>query len=324
PVFRDRRRAPAPRPGCGRCHRVEHDPQRAAWQPRVRLAAGPAAAGRGLAVGADGYRRPAFPGHLRRAIARRPFLRCARSRGQPAGGGDRCKNGRFVLARRRCAEPQARAVPGQARRRNGDGHRRDRTAAARWRTRESAARPADALATGGRSHAAEVDAAAHVRQLTSVVHGVDPQAAVTAVHTQARAMEMARLNLMILTELFGALGLIALLLAAAGLYGVLSFSVTQRTREIGIRRAIGAGHGAILRDTGRQLGWQLGIGLFIGFGLALPWSQLLADPNLHTRAHDPAVFVPVLLVVVAAAVLAALVPVLRALRIAPAVALRYA
>jgi predicted permease len=166
-------------------------------------------------------------------------------------------------------------------------------------------------------------AAAHVRQLTSVVHGVDPQAAVTAVHTQARAMKMARLNLMILTELFGALGLIALLLAAAGLYGVLSFSVTQRTREIGIRRAIGAGHGAILRDTGRQLGWQLGIGLFIGFGLALPWSRLLADPNLHTRAHDPVVFVPVLLVVVGAAVLAALVPLARALRVDPAIALRY-
>lgn len=128
---------------------------------------------------------------------------------------------------------------------------------------------------------------------------------------------------MILTDLFGALGLIALLLAAAGLYGVLAFSVTQRTREIGIRRAIGAGHGAILRDTGRQLGWQLGIGLVIGFGLALPWSKVLADPGLHTRAYDPAVFVPVLLVIIGTAVIAAIVPLARALRVDPGVALRY-
>jgi len=136
-------------------------------------------------------------------------------------------------------------------------------------------------------------------------------------------MAMRRAGFVVMTDVFSVLGLVALLLAAAGLYGVLSFSVTQRTREIGIRRAIGAGHGAIMRDTGRQLGWQLGIGLFIGFGLALPWSQLLADPNLHTRAHDPAVFVPVLLVVVGAAVLAALVPLVRALRVDPAIALRY-
>ncbi len=182
------------------------------------------------------------------------------------------------------------------------------------------ASPLQAMRLAVRTHG---DAAAHVRQLTTAVHEVDPQTAVTAIYTQAHTMAMARLNLMVLTELFGALGLVALLLAAAGLYGVLSFSVTQRTREIGIRRAIGAGHGAILRDTGRQLGWQLGIGLAIGFGLALPWSQLLADPGLHTHAYDPAVFVPVLLVVVGAAVLAALVPLLRALRVDPAVALRY-
>ncbi|MFS6709252.1 FtsX-like permease family protein, partial [Staphylococcus aureus] len=127
----------------------------------------------------------------------------------------------------------------------------------------------------------------------------------------------------VLTDVFSALGLVALLLAAAGLYGVLSFAVAQRTRELGIRRAIGAGHGAITAAVGRQLAWQLGIGLLMGLVLAMPWSKLLADPNLRARAHDPAVFATVFLLVVGVSAFAALMPLLRALRVDPAVALRY-
>ena len=169
----------------------------------------------------------------------------------------------------------------------------------------------------------QAEAGTYAQRLTQVVRSVDPTAAVTAVYSQAQAMAMERVNLKVLTEIFSALGLIALLLAAAGLYGVLAFSVAQRTREIGIRRAIGAGNGAIVREVGRQLAWQLGIGLLIGTALAWPWSQLLADPGLRTRAHDPAVFGPVLLLVLGIALLAALVPLYRALRVDPVVALRY-
>ncbi|MGS0999452.1 ADOP family duplicated permease [Rhodanobacter sp. UC4451_H18] len=160
-------------------------------------------------------------------------------------------------------------------------------------------------------------------QLIAAVHAVDPQAVVYRVRSQASAMAQGRVGLAVLSTVFGALGLVALLLAGAGLYGVLAFSVTQRTRELGIRRAIGAGHGAIVRTVARQLGWRLGIGLGIGLLLAMPWSALLADPGLRTRAHDPVVFVPVLLVVLGVAVLAALVPLARALRVDPAIALRY-
>jgi putative ABC transport system permease protein len=114
-----------------------------------------------------------------------------------------------------------------------------------------------------------------------------------------------------------------LLLAAAGLYGVLAFTVEQRTQEIGIRRAIGAGTGAIVRQVGRQLAWQLGLGLALGTMLALPWSRLLADPTMRTRAHDLAVFVPVLALVLAMTLVAALVPLRRALRVDPVLALRH-
>lgn len=167
------------------------------------------------------------------------------------------------------------------------------------------------------------DADAFVSHLADAVHGVDPQAAIYAPWTQAKDMAVQRAGMVVLTDVFSALGLVALLLAAAGLYGVLSFAVAQRTRELGIRRAIGAGHGAIVRTVARQLAWQLGIGLLVGLLLAWPLSKLLADPNMRTRAHDPAVFVPVLLLVFGVSVLAALIPLLRALRVDPAVALRY-
>ncbi|MGA0586699.1 ADOP family duplicated permease [Dyella sp. KRB-257] len=171
-----------------------------------------------------------------------------------------------------------------------------------------------------RTHA---DAGRFERALADAVHAVEPQAAVYDVRSQAVAMAQGRVGLTVLTGVFGALGLVALLLAGAGLYGVLAFSMEQRTREIGIRRAIGAGHGAIVRTVARQLAWQLGIGLGVGFVLAVPWSGVLADPGLHTRARDPAVFVPVLLVVLGVSALAALVPLLRALRVDPVVALRH-
>ncbi|GAB3781601.1 ABC transporter permease [Dyella agri] len=171
-----------------------------------------------------------------------------------------------------------------------------------------------------RTHA---DAETYARQLAAVVREVDPQVAVHAMYSQARAMAISRVKLLVLTEVFAVLGLVALLLAGAGLYGVLAFSVAQRTREIGICRAIGAGHGAIVRTVARQLAWQLGLGLGIGLLLAVPGSGVLADPGLHTRAHDLAVFAPVLLLVIGVSALAALVPLLRALRVDPAVALRY-
>ncbi len=180
--------------------------------------------------------------------------------------------------------------------------------------------PLHAVGLAVRTHAG---ADAFPERLADAVHAVEPQAAIYDLRSQAAAMAQERVGLTVLSTVFGALGLVALLLAGAGLYGVLAFSVAQRTREIGIRRAIGAGNGAIAREVGRQLSWQLGIGLLMGAVLAWPWSQLLADPGLHTQAHDPTVFVPVLLLVVGIALLAALVPLVRALRVDPAVALRY-
>ncbi len=166
-------------------------------------------------------------------------------------------------------------------------------------------------------------AAVFVPMLARVLRGVDPDAAVYAQRTQAAGVARGRIGMTVLTEVFSALGMIALFLAAAGLYGVLAFSVEQRTQEIGIRRAIGAGSGAIVRQVGRQLGWQLALGLGIGVLLAVPWSRLLADTHMQTRAVDPLVFVPVVVMVTAMTLISALLPLRRALRVDPLIALRH-
>ncbi|MEO7774234.1 MAG: FtsX-like permease family protein, partial [Steroidobacteraceae bacterium] len=144
-----------------------------------------------------------------------------------------------------------------------------------------------------------------------------------ALRSQAQAISMGRSTAVVLTQVFSAIGSIALLLAAAGLYGVLAFSVAQRTREIGIRRAIGASSGAIINHVGMQLLLQLAIGLAIGVALALPWSRKLANPLMHTKGYDPGVFLPVLAVIVVIALLASLLPLQKALRVDPVIALRH-
>src|SRR5690606_20230417 len=131
---------------------------------------------------------------------------------------------------------------------------------------------------------------------------------------QAEAIRLGRAGPVLLTRIFSGVGLLALALAAAGLYGVLSFSVEQRTRELGIRRAVGAQASGVVRLVARRIGWQVAIGLGIGVLLGLPWSAILADPTLNTHAHDPLIFGAVIALILAVAFLASVAPLRRALR----------
>jgi putative ABC transport system permease protein len=114
----------------------------------------------------------------------------------------------------------------------------------------------------------------------------------------------------------------AVVLAAVGLYGVIGFAVTQRTSEIGVRRALGAQAGAVLALVARQGSVPVLVGIIIGIAGAFGASRLLAAMLFQTSAVDPVVFiaVPALLGVVAAA--ASYVPARRAVRIDPLIALR--
>jgi ABC-type antimicrobial peptide transport system permease subunit len=124
------------------------------------------------------------------------------------------------------------------------------------------------------------------------------------------------------TRLLGFFSALALTLAAIGLYGVISQSVTQRTQEIGIRMAIGAQPGEVLRlvlASGLRL---VGLGVAIGLAGAYGLTRVLQSLLYGVTAHDPLTFAgnAVLLALVAAA--ACLLPALRAARVNPIVALR--
>jgi predicted permease len=123
--------------------------------------------------------------------------------------------------------------------------------------------------------------------------------------------------------LFGVFALFALLLAAAGIYAVLAFAVGTRTREIGVRRALGAQDQGILRMVMGQGLTQLAVGLGVGLLLAVGFAQALGSFLLHVSTFDPVTYLGVLAMLGLVTALACLVPALRALKVDPMEALRY-
>jgi predicted permease len=122
-----------------------------------------------------------------------------------------------------------------------------------------------------------------------------------------------------LTMLFGGLGL---LLAAVGLYGVLSYSVEQRTSEIGLRMALGADRGQVVRLVMRGALLQVGVGLAIGIPAAVAAGRLMSGQLFGVRAWDPLMLAAASAVLLAAGLVAALLPARRAAAVDPMVALR--
>jgi len=121
--------------------------------------------------------------------------------------------------------------------------------------------------------------------------------------------------------LYLAFGISALFLAAAGLYGVMSFAVTQRTREIGIRAALGAQGGQLVFLVMKKCILQLAVGLALGFGLAMLAAGPLQPGLYHVGARDPMVSATVTLALAAAGLFASFIPARRATKIDPVVAL---
>ena len=113
------------------------------------------------------------------------------------------------------------------------------------------------------------------------------------------------------------------MLASVGIYGVIAFSVEQRTQEIGIRMALGAQQGSVLGLILRQGMVQLLIGLALGLLMAWPAAKLLGNILVGVQPHDPPTFVGVCLLLAGVALLACWVPAQRASRTDPLFAIRY-
>ena len=151
---------------------------------------------------------------------------------------------------------------------------------------------------------------------------VDPDLRVWEAKTMDQHLALMRLPQQLSAFVLSAFGALALVLAAIGLYGVVSYAVAQRTREVGIRMALGAGSGTVVRlmaSTGLRL---VAVGSAIGLLAAFVVTRLLSGLLFAVDTMDPVTFIGVPVVLGATALVAALLPALRASRINPVTALR--
>jgi putative ABC transport system permease protein len=155
------------------------------------------------------------------------------------------------------------------------------------------------------------------------IRAIDPNATLTDVGTleTVRAASVAQPRFR--TLLIAGFACVALLLSAIGIYGVMAYSVAQRTNEIGIRMALGAPRGSVLKQIVRDGAVLALIGVGIGCGGALLLSHGLSGLLFATSFTDSITFSSVTALLMAVAVVASLVPAVRATRIDPITALRY-
>jgi putative ABC transport system permease protein len=168
-----------------------------------------------------------------------------------------------------------------------------------------------------------VDPLSLQQAITTAVRSVNKDQAVTDIRTVDQIKNLSMGGRRIPSVLLGIFGTVALILAGIGIYGVISYSVAQRTREIGIRAAIGASERALLRlvlDRGVIL---TAIGLGIGTAGAFGLTRLMANLLFGVGARDPMTMVLVGAVLAGVAIVASYVPARRAMRVDPIVALRY-
>lgn len=151
---------------------------------------------------------------------------------------------------------------------------------------------------------------------------VDPKLPTSEFQTLGQLVAQAASPKRLVTLLLGGFSLLALILAALGIYGVISYAVTQRTQELGIRLALGARTMDVLKLVIKQGMQPVVVGLVLGLVGALALTRLLASLLFGVSATDPATFAGIALLLAAAALLACYLPARRAAKVDPVIALR--
>lgn len=169
----------------------------------------------------------------------------------------------------------------------------------------------------------KIDSRALVSEIRGAVASVDKDQPIVGIATMNQLRSQSMNGRQATLILLGAFSALALVLAAIGIYGVISYSVAQRTHEIGIRMALGAQHQDVVRMVLRQGGKIALIGTAIGVAVAIGLTRLMSSLLFSVSANDPLTFAGVALLLLAVAMLACYIPARRAVRVDPMIALRY-
>ena len=161
-----------------------------------------------------------------------------------------------------------------------------------------------------------------VPEARQAVAEVDPDRAITRIQTMEQYWGGGMRDKRVLAAVLGVFAFMATLLAAIGIYGVMAYSVAQRTREIGIRMALGAGPRKVLLLIGSRAVILISLGVALGLAGSVALSRLIASQLWGIEPTDPATFTGVSAVLIAVALLASFVPARQAIRVDPTEALR--
>jgi ABC-type antimicrobial peptide transport system permease subunit len=167
------------------------------------------------------------------------------------------------------------------------------------------------------------DPGALAQALTREARAIEPNVPVYDVKTMTERLSDSLARRRFAMTALGLFALVAMLLAAVGIYGVMSYSVAQRTREIGVRVALGASRWDVLGLVLRRGMLLAALGIGAGLAGALPLARVLGSLLFGVSASDPVTYAAISLLLALAALLACYIPARRATKVDPMVALRY-
>jgi predicted permease len=169
----------------------------------------------------------------------------------------------------------------------------------------------------------DLDPLRYVAAVREIVHQADPHVPVTAVRTQAADIDQTINQEIVFARLCTAFAVLALVIACVGLYGTMSYSVARRTKEIGVRMALGARRGRVVWMVMRELCVLAALGVVISMPIALASSRLIESFLFDVKPNDPRALASAVAALLGAALLAGYGPSRRASRVDPMIALRH-